>query len=33
MAFMLKIRWDIAPGKVADFRANQRALCQVMAPV
>ena len=30
MAFMLKIRWDIAPGKLADFRANQQALCAVM---
>ena len=30
MAFMLKIRWDIAPGKTADFRAHQQALCQVM---
>ncbi len=30
MAFMLKIRWEIAPGKVDDFRANQQALCKVM---
>lgn len=30
MAFMLKIRWNIAGGKLADFRANQEALCKVM---
>jgi len=30
MAFMLKIRWDIADGKVADFKANQETLCAVM---
>lgn len=30
MAFMLKIRWEINPAKVADFRANQQALCAVM---
>jgi quinol monooxygenase YgiN len=30
MAFMLKIRWDINEGKVADFRSNQKALCEVM---
>ncbi len=30
MAFMLKITWNIADGKVADFKANQEALCKVM---
>jgi quinol monooxygenase YgiN len=30
MAFMLKIRWEIAPGKVDDFRANQQTPCKVM---
>ena len=30
MAFMLKVRWDIAPGRIADFRANQQALCTAM---
>jgi hypothetical protein len=30
MAFMLKIRWDIKEGKVADFRSNQEILCAVM---
>jgi quinol monooxygenase YgiN len=30
MAFMVKIRWDIREGKVADFKNNQRALCRVM---
>ena len=30
MAFMLKIRWDIKKDKVADFVANQKALCNVM---
>ncbi len=30
MAFMLKIRWEIAPDKVAEFRANQETLCEVM---
>jgi len=30
MAFMLKIRWDIASGKGADFKSNQRAVCKVM---
>lgn len=30
MAFMLKITWNIADGKVADFKANQEALCAVM---
>jgi len=30
MAFMLKIRWDIAADKVGDFKANQEALCKVM---
>jgi hypothetical protein len=26
MAFMLKIRWDIADGREADFKANQAVL-------
>lgn len=30
MAFMLKIRWNIAAAKVDDFRANQQVLCRVM---
>ncbi len=30
MPFMLKIQWDIKPGREADFRANQTALCKVM---
>jgi len=30
MAFMLKIRWDIKEGRVADFKSNQKALCKVM---
>ena len=30
MAFMLKIRWNIAPGKRAAFRAAQQTLCTVM---
>lgn len=30
MAFMLKVRWDISPGKGAEFRANQQALCKAM---
>ena len=30
MAFMLKIRWDIADGAEPTFRENQEALCQVM---
>ncbi|HRO10733.1 antibiotic biosynthesis monooxygenase [Amaricoccus sp.] len=30
MAFMLKIRWEISPGKVADFQRNQQALAHVM---
>ena len=30
MAFMLKVRWDIAAGKAAEFRSNQQALCRVM---
>jgi hypothetical protein len=30
MAFMFKIRWDINKDRVADFKANQKALCKVM---
>jgi antibiotic biosynthesis monooxygenase (ABM) superfamily enzyme len=30
MAFMLKIRWDIADGREADFKANQVELSKVM---
>jgi hypothetical protein len=30
MAFMLKIRWDIADGREADFKANQAVLSKVM---
>jgi hypothetical protein len=30
MAFMLKIRWDIKNGKVANFKSNQEVLCKVM---
>jgi quinol monooxygenase YgiN len=30
MAFMLKVRWNIAAGKRATFEENQRALCAVM---
>ena len=30
MPFMLKIRWDIKPGREADFRSNQEKLCEVM---
>jgi quinol monooxygenase YgiN len=30
MAFMLKIRWDIKNGKLAEFKSNQEALCKVM---
>ena len=30
MAFMLKVRWDIAPGKADAFRASQQALCTAM---
>ena len=30
MAFMLKIRWDIKDGKVAEFKSNQETLCKVM---
>ncbi len=30
MAFMLKIRWDIKDGEVANFKSNQEALCKVM---
>ena len=30
MAFMLKIRWEIKKDKVADFKSNQKALCNVM---
>jgi hypothetical protein len=30
MAFMLKIRWNIAEGKLPEFRSNQETLCRVM---
>jgi quinol monooxygenase YgiN len=30
MPFMLKIRWDIEPGREAEFKANQETLCAVM---
>ncbi len=30
MPFMLKIQWNIKPGREAEFKANQEALCQVM---
>lgn len=30
MAFMLKIQWNIKPGREDDFRKNQEALCKVM---
>ncbi|HZP19479.1 MAG TPA: hypothetical protein VFB16_04660 [Bauldia sp.] len=30
VAFMLKVRWEINPDKLADFRLNQRALCKAM---
>jgi quinol monooxygenase YgiN len=30
MAFMIKLRWDIAEGKAEEFKANQEALCRVM---
>jgi quinol monooxygenase YgiN len=30
MSIMLKIRWEIAPGRENDFRTNQKALCAVM---
>ena len=30
MSIMLKIRWDIAAGREADFRENQKRLCTVM---
>jgi hypothetical protein len=30
MSFMIKLRWDIREGKVADFKANQKTLCNVM---
>ncbi|MCP4383762.1 MAG: hypothetical protein GY798_20515 [Hyphomicrobiales bacterium] len=31
MAFMLKIKWNIADGKVPDFKAAQEELCAVMS--
>ena len=31
MAFMLKVTWNIADGKVATFKAAQEELCRVMA--
>jgi len=30
MAFMLKIRWNIADGKADTFKSNQQTLCKVM---
>jgi quinol monooxygenase YgiN len=30
MAFMLKVRWEIDPARLADFRTNQQTLCTVM---
>src|SRR5437773_2349056 len=33
MPFMLKIRWDIKPGREAEFRANQAQLWAVMCIV
>jgi len=30
MAYMLKIRWNIAEGKLAEFKSNQETLCAVM---
>ncbi len=30
MSIMLKLQWDIKPGREADFRANQEELCEVM---
>ncbi len=30
MAFLLKIKWDLKDGRVADFKANQEKLCAVM---
>lgn len=30
MPFMLKIQWDLKPGREAEFKANQEALCAVM---
>ena len=33
MAFMLKVRWDIKNGKVADFKSNQEALCKVIQAI
>lgn len=30
MPFMLKVRWNIAPGKAEEFRRNQEALCRAM---
>jgi len=30
MPFMLKIQWDIKSGSEADFRSNQKQLCEVM---
>jgi len=30
MPIMLKIRWDIQPGRENDFRENQKQLCAVM---
>lgn len=30
MAILLKIRWEIKPGREREFRANQEQLCAVM---
>jgi hypothetical protein len=30
MPFMLKIQWDLKPGREAEFKANQETLCAVM---
>lgn len=30
MSILLKLQWDIAQGREADFHANQEALCSVM---
>ncbi len=31
MAILLQIRWDMKPGREADFKENQEKLCQVMS--
>ena len=30
MAFLIKLRWDIKEGKLADFKFNQKSLCRAM---